>query len=237
MKKCIIIIPLHTFDLKDYEIMSLKQLWSFYYNKYDDIDIGIIYPDNLDIYELEKYNINLNNIITFKTNLYWLSSPYAYNSYIVSNFLYNLVLDYEYILIHQLDSFIFKDELHYWCDKGYDYLGGFDSLLILYNHIVNLNGGFSLRKTSVFNEITKQPLVELLPLYGSCEDRLFTEYVYKDKCNIPIDDLLKFSIDIYNYAHIAFFNLLRNELPFGCHAFQKSQYVYDLCKYNINYKE
>ena len=67
--------------------------------------------------------------------------------------------------------------------------------------------------------------------------KLFTEYVYKDKCNIPIDDLLKFSIDIYNYAHIAFFNLLRNELPFGCHAFQKSQYVYNLCKYNINYKE
>jgi hypothetical protein len=30
----------------------------------------------------------------------------------------------DYILIHELNSWIVKDELHYWCKQGYDYLKG-----------------------------------------------------------------------------------------------------------------
>lgn len=36
---------------------------------------------------------------------------------------YNAFTDYEYILLHQLDAFIFKDELLSWCDKDIDYVG------------------------------------------------------------------------------------------------------------------
>lgn len=55
------------------------------------------------------------------------------------------------MLIYQLDAWVFKDELEFWCNKGFDYIGapwfiGYDSTnnkmpLMEYSG----NGGFSLR--------------------------------------------------------------------------------------------
>lgn len=237
MKKCIIVVPTHTFELNDDQVMSLKQLLSFYHNKYIDIDIAIVYPNNLDISELKKYNISLDNIIKLKKDSYWFSSGLKYCELCLDNEFYSpWVNKYEYMLIYQLDCFIFKDELHYWCDKGYDYIGGFDCLWL---HKYNLNGGFSLRKLSVFNELIKQNI----NIYDynkemQFEDQIFTSLIYpENKSNIQIDDFVKFSINIYNYAHIAFFTLLKDELPFGCHSFQNSLEILNLCKNNINYQE
>ena len=36
---------------------------------------------------------------------------------------YRRFTDYEYILIHQLDVFLFEDKLLEFCDMGYDYIG------------------------------------------------------------------------------------------------------------------
>ena len=41
----------------------------------------------------------------------------------LSPFFYESFLDFKYVLIHQLDVFIFKDELNYWCNQNYDYIG------------------------------------------------------------------------------------------------------------------
>lgn len=30
---------------------------------------------------------------------------------------------WEYLLIYQLDAYVFQDELMDWCNKGYDYIG------------------------------------------------------------------------------------------------------------------
>ena len=245
MKKCIIIIPTHTFDLKDYEVMSLKQILSFYQNKYDDIDIAITFPWNLDIHELEKYNIDINSILSFQQNLYWFENEHQYNRLCIHNDLYSIWKnDYEYMLIYQLDSFMFKDELYYWCNKGYDYIGGYDYLdNYNYNNLddnklyFTLNGGFSLRKISKFNEITKDNnLMNELDETYFWEDRVFTHKIYKNKLTIKLEDLFKFSIDIRIYQS-NYFNLIYPDLPFGCHRFHISKFVYNLCKENINYKE
>jgi hypothetical protein len=47
----------------------------------------------------------------------------GYNSLMLSDVFYKAFLDYEYILIYQLDAFVFADELQTWCSKGYDYIG------------------------------------------------------------------------------------------------------------------
>jgi len=47
----------------------------------------------------------------------------GYNRLMLSDEFYARFEAYEYILIHQLDAFVFKDELGYWCDRGYDYIG------------------------------------------------------------------------------------------------------------------
>ncbi|WP_412467002.1 DUF5672 family protein [Pedobacter sp. KLB.chiD] len=47
----------------------------------------------------------------------------GYNRLMLSGEFYEAFLDYEYILIYQLDAFVFKDELTSWCEKNIDYVG------------------------------------------------------------------------------------------------------------------
>ena len=91
-----------------------------------------------------------------------------------------MFLDSEYILIYQLDAFVFKDELKEWCQKGYDYIGApwiatiENTIWLKYFNIVARkfrsknknnreqiffkvgNGGFSLRRTSSHYSIVKE---------------------------------------------------------------------------------
>lgn len=65
---------------------------------------------------------------------------------------------YEYMLIYQLDAYVFRDELEFWCQKKFDYIGSPVHNFILDNfspeiEIATLNGGFSLRKISSFMKI------------------------------------------------------------------------------------
>jgi hypothetical protein len=47
----------------------------------------------------------------------------GYNRLMLSEAFYKQFLHSEYILLHQLDAFVLKDELKTWCEKGYDYIG------------------------------------------------------------------------------------------------------------------
>jgi hypothetical protein len=72
---------------------------------------------------------------------------------------------YEYILIHHSDAYVFSDQLDYWCNQGYDYIGApwFKKSFIRspekfserdYLFLGVGNGGLSLRKVSSFLKIT-----------------------------------------------------------------------------------
>ena len=104
----------------------------------------------------------------------------GYNELLLSSLFYERFLDSEYILIYQLDAFVFKDELKEWCQKGYDYIGApwiaslKKSFWAKNFHLIAKkfrskkkndreqifykvgNGGFSLRKTASHYAITKQ---------------------------------------------------------------------------------
>jgi hypothetical protein len=47
----------------------------------------------------------------------------GYNRLMVSPFFYQQFIDFRYILIHQLDVFVFQDVLLDWCRRGFDYVG------------------------------------------------------------------------------------------------------------------
>lgn len=47
----------------------------------------------------------------------------GYNALMLSKQFYERFSSYEFMLIYQLDAFVFKDDLIYWCNKGYDYIG------------------------------------------------------------------------------------------------------------------
>ncbi len=82
-----------------------------------------------------------------------------YNTLMLSPVFYSKFKNYDYILIYQLDAWVFRDELDYWCQQGYSYLGapwfeGFqnaikDSPMLK----ISGNGGFSLRHVQTFIEL------------------------------------------------------------------------------------
>ncbi|WP_432221733.1 DUF5672 family protein [Flavobacterium sp. TMP13] len=47
----------------------------------------------------------------------------GYNKLLMTSTFYESFLNYDYILIYQLDAFVFRDDLKKWCQKGYDYIG------------------------------------------------------------------------------------------------------------------
>lgn len=56
-------------------------------------------------------------------DLEFFANIMGYNRLMLSYQFYKRFVKYDYILIYQLDAFVFRDELKMWCGKGYDYIG------------------------------------------------------------------------------------------------------------------
>lgn len=85
----------------------------------------------------------------------------GYNSLLTSFEFYKRFQKFKFILIYQLDAWIFRDELKYWCNKGYDYIGApwFEGLHLATNNSNFIgvgNGGFSLRKVRSHIKLLKR---------------------------------------------------------------------------------
>jgi hypothetical protein len=77
----------------------------------------------------------------------YFTSLERYSELLLSREFYESFADFEFLLIHQLDSFVFRDDLHEWCARGYDYVGApwLDESL---GWLGVGNGGFSLRRVA-----------------------------------------------------------------------------------------
>lgn len=84
----------------------------------------------------------------------------GYNELMMSSAFYDAFADYDYLLIYQLDAWVFSDELTHWCSLGYDYVGapwfegngshGEGCRLWCVG-----NGGLSLRRLEKFRQLTR----------------------------------------------------------------------------------
>lgn len=84
----------------------------------------------------------------------------GYNKLMLSPSFYKAFSNYEYILIYQLDAWVFKDELQHWCNQKYDYIG---APIYQNNKLIGIgNGGFSLRKVDYCLKVLAYP--KFLPL-------------------------------------------------------------------------
>lgn len=148
-KTACVVIPIYKEKPTDWETASFRQVLKVL-SRYD---IFIYTHRGLDlsfyITEAESYNKD------FKIEYFdkgFFSSVKGYNRFCLTVDFYKRVSLYEYMLIYQLDAWVFRDELEYWCNKGYDYIGApfFDDFGS-YENGNKLwtvgNGGFSLRRT------------------------------------------------------------------------------------------
>ncbi len=153
LSKIAVVLPLYkSFESLDaVEKISLHQLlrvlqgYDIYFVTHNQIDI--------EAYKgRDGKNLRIKRIDFHKS---CFESIEGYNRLLLSFEFYNAFKAYRYILITQLDVFIFSDRLSYFTNLGYDYIGapwfeGYE-LATPQSKIIGVgNGGFSLRKVSSF---------------------------------------------------------------------------------------
>jgi hypothetical protein len=87
---------------------------------------------------------------------WYFHDPIRYSELLLMRRFYEAFAAYEYILIHQLDALVFRDELEEWCRRDLDYVGApwlpGDAAPFVDEPTVG-NGGLSLRRVSAFLDV------------------------------------------------------------------------------------
>lgn len=122
-------------------------------------DIFLFGPKNL---EFQEYNNYFNYIFLHqKFNSSYFNSVTDYSNLLLGSFFYKKFIDYEYLLIVQEDAWVFRDDLDFWCNQEYDFIGApwFERIVIYDRNISFLgvgNGGFSLRNVKKMASVQKR---------------------------------------------------------------------------------
>jgi hypothetical protein len=150
MKK-IIIIPVYKERPDKTELISLHQCLKIL----NQHRICLVIPDNLDTTAYQSVFRGYNH--PFQTESFdpsFFKDIAGYNRLMLSKHFYERFADFDYMLIYQLDAYVFRDELDDWCAKGYDFIGApWMKVTGGLDEENSGNGGFSLRKISSFIKI------------------------------------------------------------------------------------
>ena len=114
--KAIVVIPIWRQVLSDNEVLSLRRCFSVLAKH----DIALISPQRLPIDQLPIPSANVI-VVRFDDNFF--ESINGYNRLMLSERLYRRFSRYDYLLLYQLDAFVFEDQLEDWCARDYDYIG------------------------------------------------------------------------------------------------------------------
>ena len=139
----VIAIQCYREEMSREEKASLVQCGRIFGAKYD---VVFFVPESL---ECSAYLEILPHARLERFEDKYFTSVSTYSWLLLSPEFYLRFQAYEYMLIYQLDAWVFRDELEYWCQKGYDYIGA--PFLQKYGKVEQVvigNGGFSLRKIS-----------------------------------------------------------------------------------------
>lgn len=237
-----IVIPIYKTQLTQLELLSLKQV----YKILGSYPLVVIKPDKLDLSSLQ-IEFPLLTFQSFSDT--YFEGIKGYNRLMLSKEFYKRFLDTDYILIYQLDTFVFRDELKEWCNKEYDYIGApwlekpiyrfpgisqfmwlsklYHKLLqkpykqALYNKIGN--GGFSLRRVKSHYDITHS-LQEKIKYYLSHpNNHFYNEDVFwaTEPINFHYPPLMEAIHFAFDKYPAYCYQLINQQLPFGCHFWYK----------------
>lgn len=176
-----VVVPIYRDHLDEYEQISLRSI----VDKLGGYPLVFVKPESLRLDEVRRVFPQLDEECFADT---YFTNIHAYNSLMLSTEFYERFSNYNYILIAQLDTFIFRDELRQWCARGYDYVGAPWIVRSIYAHpFMRLcskikkcycdltgkpnsqitgnrvgNGGLSLRRVDAHIRATRQlkPLVD-----------------------------------------------------------------------------
>lgn len=234
-----VVIPIYKDELTDAEAMSLKQCCKTL-SKHPIIFVA---PPEINFKVYNDICPSFYGVVHFKKR--YFESIKGYNELMLSADFYKQFLNFKFILIYQLDAYVFKDELLYWCNKNYDFIGAphtpyndqnggmhflkkYGNVLLflknklgIHHKISNVgNGGLSLRKTRSFYILLK--ILNRRAAKWVYNEDAFFEYwgnLLYPFFKLPTDETaLEFSIEDSPKRSL---EKLTYNLPFGCHAFEK----------------
>jgi len=234
-------IPVYKENINADELKSLNQCLKIL----GSYPVIFFAPEELDT---AFYEAQCNGKVEFRIERFaggYFTGTDGYNHLMLNPDFYRRFADFKFILIYQLDAYVFKDELTEWCQKNYDYIGApyifvdLDNypakVLTKYRRLLKTlqkfhltrhkfrhvgNGGFSLRKVgkTIRFLTTMKRLVKKWP---NNEDSFFTYYgnvCYPFFRLAPEDEALQFS---FEDRPAEAFEINHHKIPFGCHAWQK----------------
>lgn len=111
-----IVVPCYRAALRPFEDVALRQcikLLSGY-------DTFFIKPASLDLSAVAA-QYGISRIESFADRFF--DGVPGYNQLMLADEFYARFAQYDYMLIYQLDAFVFRDDLAAWCAAGYDYVG------------------------------------------------------------------------------------------------------------------
>lgn len=216
-----VVVPVYKQVLSELEIISYIQLL----NILGEFDIVVIAPQGL---KLSSEVVRKNIKVEYFPAEFFLNVD-AYSSLMLSGCFYERFLHYQYILIYQLDAFVFGNELMNFCRLGYDYIGapwisGFCEYTNLKRKVLYVgNGGFSLRRVKACIDVLDRNQ-NLLKIYqGRNEDAFFSACDSERFRVAPKETALTFS---FEREVRACFEENHRTLPFGCHAWERYDFEF-----------
>lgn len=254
-KTVVVVIPIHTENPSELELISFQQCFKILGNH----TIKIIAPKGLN---LAKYEAVIPFFEVVFIDPIWQSTIENYNKLKLSQFFYQLFDDYQFLLTYELDAFVFRDELLYWCSKGYDYIGspwfvGYDKPT---NEFLGVgNSGFSLRNVKAMQQAIKKTYIKEAAFYPfDKKNRLLYKSVtlfnylliyFKENHTIQravhrnedefIVQIIAKKVKKFNIASIEeaiqfgfevkpkyLYQINKNRLPMGCHAWWKYEFEF-----------
>ena len=222
MSKVAVVIPIYKEELDDLEKISLTQVRKVLKN-YPIIFAG---PEGKNFSYIEPNE----SLVQFPAQ--YFQSVKTYSQLLLNPSFYEPFLVFDYMLIYQLDAFVFYDALEEFCRLGYDYIGAawprysWSSLKVEEKIPRVGNGGFSLRSVAACHKLLKETAA--LPCYKEALEKCNKDCFFA-MCGMakgidfnvaPIEVADLFSMEWYPDRHVKILGRkLKKEyvLPFGCH--------------------
>lgn len=198
-----------------------------------------IFPKN-DIVIVSPQSLNLENYLAFSSRIKvetfddeFFKNIAGYNRLMLSGGFYKRFLNYKYILIYQLDAYVFENQLDYWEKANYDYVGspwlipppiasGRKPKVDIQHWFVNRvgNGGLSLRKVKTHYRIMIffWGLIQFFPKNEDMFLGLLMDFLNPFFKKPQAMEALKFAFELHPQKS---FELNNHQLPFGVHAWEK----------------
>lgn len=228
-----ILIPIYKSKVNLFEDLSLNQVLKIL----DEYSIIFVCPNNLDT---SYYHNKIKNGTFERFDDSFFIGLEGYNKLMLSLDFYKRFINFQYILILQLDVFVFRNAIEYWSNQGFVYIGSPMPKIIIegikhkYFLDFNLtipepfeplfNGGFSLRHVNSFIEIINEnnETIDQLIEKKWFEDTVFSILFLQKKTKYKLPNTkiaLKFAFETYPEKSYISTNF---ELPMGAHAWYRN---------------